>query len=187
VSAFANVSGGVVLSSTGSAGVIGAVNVLGMPVGTARVFVNQTDENGNPAPSLCGQVHVGIGPLEMGAMALLQDCPGCLDEFVAAFGTLGTILGDTYVYEIMRRSAPELATPTLSASQHLARLTTPEQQSAFLAAMMEFPPSDSQGRVAPAFVDFLADIANAYAPRLSMCGEVSPRLFGFSLSGGNRL
>lgn len=187
VSAFANVSGGVVLSSTGSAGVIGAVNVFGMPVGTARVFVNQTDENGNPSPSLCGQVNLGIGPLQLGGLSAIEDCPGCFDEFVATFNSLAGVLGNTYVYEVMLRTAPELADPSLSAVEHLARLNTPDLQSGFVAAVFQTPPADSEGRVAPAFIDFLANLANAYQPRLAMCGEVNPKLFGFSLTGGNRL
>ncbi len=188
VSTFANVQGGVVLSTTGSAGVIGAVNVFGIPVGTARVFINQTDANGNPMlPSLCGQIHVGVGPFELGSMAALEDCPGCIDEFITAFTRLGTTLGNAYVYEIMLRAAPSLADAALTAPQHLARLTTMELQYAFATAMFASPPRDALGQVPAAFIEFTANLADAFLPRLSMCGEVNPKLFGFSLAGGNRL
>jgi hypothetical protein len=188
LASFANVTGGVVLSTTGSAGVIGSVNVLGIPVGKARAFVSQTDANGNPIlPSICGEITAALGPLELGSLAYLNDCPDCATALFAAFANLPARLGNAYTFNIMNQALPDLADPDLNSAQHLARLDTPDRQMAFLAAMMGTPPRDPDGQVPAAFLDFIVELADAVQPRWAMCGEVQPKLFGFPLSGGGRL
>lgn len=188
LASFANVSGGVVLSTTGSAGVIGAVNVLGIPVGQARAFVSSTDAQGNPIlPSMCGELIAALGPLELGSLAYLNDCPDCTTALFQAFANLPSRLGQAYTYAIMQVAHPDLANPNLSPAQHLALLQAETQQMAFLAAMMRTPPRDPDGRITGAFLDFAVELADAVQPRWSMCGEVQPKLFGFPLSGGGRL
>jgi hypothetical protein len=187
LSPFANVSGGVVISTTGSAGVVGAVNVFGIPVGQARVFVNQTDARGNPTlPAICGEVQAALGPLELGSLALLEDCPGCLDRLVASFANLGGALSSAYVYAVMSQVLPELADPALNATQHLARLDNLDRQMIFLAAVMHLPPRDAAGAIPEAFLDFVSQLADVMVPRYAMCGTVQPKLFGFPLSGGGK-
>jgi len=188
LASFANLTGGVVLSTTGSAGVVGSVNVLGIPVGQARAFVSSTDAQGNPIlPSMCGEIVAALGPLELGSLAYLNDCPDCTTALFSAFANLPARLSNTYTYAIMQQAFPELANPALNVTQHLTLLNTPERQMAFLAAMMGAPPRDSNGQIPSAFLDFIVELADAVQPRWAMCGEVQPKLFGFPLSGGGKL
>ena len=187
VSTFANLTGGVVFSTTGSAGVVGSVNVFGIPVGQARVFVNQTDARGNPTlPSICGEVVAAIGPLELGSLALLEDCPECTTKLFSAFANLFASLGDGAVDAVMVRAFPDFANPALNPAQHLALLDTDERRMIFLASLLNAPPRDSEGRIGTAFLDFITGLADAVQPRLSLCGEVQPKVFGFPLSGGGK-
>ncbi|MBX3745149.1 MAG: hypothetical protein KF833_07545 [Verrucomicrobiae bacterium] len=188
VASFANISGGVVLSSTGSAGVVGAVNVFGIPVGKARLFLNVTDAYGNPSvPSLCGELTGAVGPLEIGSYAFIEDCPECATKLFNAFTTLFASLGDTYIDGVMAIAFPDIADPALNPAQNLALLDTPEKQMAFIAAMFGAPPRDAGGQIGSAFLDFVVALVDAVIPRIAACGEVSPKLFGFPLSGGGTL
>lgn len=63
VSAFANVTGEGTLGTTGSGGVGGKLNVLGVPMARAKLFVSVTDARGLPNPSVCGDVNVSLAPL----------------------------------------------------------------------------------------------------------------------------
>jgi len=56
VSAVATIDGGVNISTTGSAGVIGNLNLFGMKVGKLRGFLTATDDQGRPDPSLCADL-----------------------------------------------------------------------------------------------------------------------------------
>ncbi|MGE3308665.1 MAG: hypothetical protein AB7O66_01755 [Limisphaerales bacterium] len=188
VASFADVTGGLVLSTTGSAGLIGSVNVFGIPIGKARGFVNQTDAQGNPIlPSMCGEIVAALGPLELGSLAYLNDCPDCAGALFSAFLNLPSRLTAAYAFSIMQVAHPDLATPGLNAAQQLALLDTPERQMAFLAAMMGTPPRDPNGQIPAAFLDFIVELADAVQPRWAMCGEIQPKLFGFPLSGGGKL
>ncbi len=187
LASFANVTGGVVLSTTGSAGLVGSVNVFGIPVGQARGFVNQTDAQGNPIlPSMCGEIVAALGPLELGSLAYLNDCPDCAGALFSAFANLPARLSAAYTFSIMQVAHPELANPGLNTTQQLALLDTPERQMAFLAAMMGTPPRDPNGQIPAAFLDFIVELADAVQPRWAMCGEIQPKLFGFPLSGGGK-
>lgn len=187
VASFANISGGVVLSSTGSAGIVGAVNVFGIPVGKARLFLNVTDAYGNPSvPSLCGELTGAVGPLEIGSYAFIEDCPECATKLFNAFTTLFASLGDTYIDGVMAIAFPDIADPALNPAQNLALLDTPEKQMAFIAAMFGAPPRDAGGQIGSAFLDFVVALVDAVIPRIAACGEVQPKLFGFPLSGGGR-
>lgn len=71
VSAVATIDGGVNISTTGNAGVIGNLNLFGMKVGKLRGFITVTDDQGLPDPSLCADLEVVIGPLELGQVKFL--------------------------------------------------------------------------------------------------------------------
>lgn len=188
VSPFANISGGVIFSTTGSAGIVGAVNVFGIPVGKARLFLNQTDAYGNPTlPNLCGEIIGAVGPLELGSLAFLEDCPDCTTKLFNTFANLFTSLGDANIDTVMAIAFPDLADPANTPAQNLALLDTPDRQMAFMAALFHAPPRDAQGRVTEAFLDFAVSLADAVLPRLAACGEIQPKLFGFPLMGGAAL
>lgn len=71
VSAVATIEGGVNISTTGNAGVIGNLNLFGMKVGRLRGFITVTDDQGVPDPSLCADLEVVIGPLEVAQVKFL--------------------------------------------------------------------------------------------------------------------
>ena len=71
VSAVATIEGGVSISTTGNAGVIGNLNLLGMKVGKLRGFITVTDEQGAPDPSLCADLEVVMGPINLGHVKFL--------------------------------------------------------------------------------------------------------------------
>lgn len=192
VSAVASLQGGCIASSNGTLGLVGTIKFLGVPVGGAEVFLNQYDAYGNlDAPNLCGKINAKIGPLELGNAALLLDCPGCVEKTFTAVEAAFDTLSSQYVYDVMREiklSYPDEATfspnPDFGPLEHLAMLDTDDKRQAFLQNMIAFPPRDSNGAYARAYLDFITDIANAIIPRVASCGVVQPKLFGFPITGG---
>ena len=190
VASFASITGGVVLSSNGNGGIVGSVNVFGVPVGQARCFIAQTDKFGNPTmPAICGEIVGKIGPLEFGSVAGLLDCPECTTKLFNTFTTLAGSLQSEYTYQIMRRldlgADNDLVLPGGTTSDYFSLLNTKDEQMAFMSAMVQFPPVTAVGNYADEFIDFLSALADTVVPRIGMCGSMEPKLFGFSLSGGN--
>ena len=52
----------------GAAGLVGSVNLFGIPVGELDGFVSLTDSQGDSNPSMCGKVTMALGPLELGRL-----------------------------------------------------------------------------------------------------------------------
>ena len=96
ISTTLTVTGGAVASTTGTAGIQGSLNLLGVPVGAADLFVSYTDSAGNPNPSFCGDALAALGPLEFGQLKFVLRCDGCVTGILAALGNfVGNLTGDT--------------------------------------------------------------------------------------------
>jgi photosystem II stability/assembly factor-like uncharacterized protein len=217
ISAALSATGGAVVSTTGSAGVLGSINLFGIPVGTGEFFYSITDTEGQPNPSLCGGVRLALGPLEAGHLNFAIECTDCVTgtlEALAHFigGLTGDILGDAtpILYAFIEHAAgarlPNLRNQPLTAffgPPEAGALLTQEEQVAVLAALMNLPElarflaanpaaitefnQNALTALAARSVLLTLDIYNRVEPRLAMCGEAEPRLFGFSLTGGNTL
>ncbi|HVY69891.1 MAG TPA: hypothetical protein VHH73_08170, partial [Verrucomicrobiae bacterium] len=110
--------GGAVASTTGSAGILGSVNLFGLPVGTGEFFYSLTDTNGNPNPSLCGGMHAALGPLELGQMGLAIGCDECvtgtltaLADFIASVSSDLASQASQVIYPLVERAVTNRATP----------------------------------------------------------------------------
>ena len=177
LSSFASITGGAVVSTSGATGIVGSVDVFGIPTGKLSAFMNQTDADGNPSPSICGSIDIAIGPLEIGNAELKAECPGCMARLLTAFEQLATRLSENYIDAILLRVAPELVDSGLDPVAKLAALNDVEKQR-FLGEMLTLPPVDPEP-----LHDFLIDVGNAAQPAIAACGEVRPRIFGFTPSG----
>ncbi len=190
VNSFASVSGGMIQSTSGSAGLVGDIKLFGVPVGGAELYLNRTDEYGNlAAPNLCGKINAKLGPLELGNAAFLFDCPGCVEKTFNAVENFASSLSAQYVYDVMRNMQddfPDLnASPAYGPLDHFNQLDSDDKRQAFLSRMVAAPPVDSFGNYSAAYIAFSVELANAIVPRLAACGAVQPKLFGFGLAGGN--
>ncbi|BET66413.1 hypothetical protein ASA1KI_13310 [Opitutales bacterium ASA1] len=204
VSSFLSVTGGVVSSSTGTAGVLGSINLIGVPVGTAELFFSTTDRNGAPNPSLCGGAFLGIGPLELGSMDFVFECESCnsgiliaLTNFVAGVANDGGAQVDGLLRIWIAQAA---GVPTSAIDRPLVdyfgigadngvRLTD-EQQIAVMANLYNLPAlASALGGQTPTAAsqlhdrvfDLLVEVGLAVNPTLGFCGQVAPKIFGIPL------
>jgi photosystem II stability/assembly factor-like uncharacterized protein len=217
VSVALNAVGGAVASTTGTAGVLGSVNLFGLPVGTGEFFYSLTDPNGNLNPSLCGGARAALGPLEFGQMGLAIGCNDCITgvlEALSSFveGLTGDIAAQAQpiLYTFIEHAAAHRlnairSRPVTAYFGDLAggALLTAEEQVAVLGALLNLPEvlrflETHPGAVAEFNESAIAalaersfalvlDIYNSVNPQLQFCGQVEPRIFGFSLTGGNTL
>ncbi len=183
VSSFLSGTVGATLSSAGTAGLVGNINLVGLPVGQAKAFVAATDAQGNPNPSLCGEVRAVMGPLDLGAVAASMTCDGCVTALLEDFSKLALCLGEPIVRQIATNIAPRLATNlvTLTSAQVLDGLT-PVEKLGFMASLYELPPA-VLASLPPCFLTAFSDAWNHIQPKMLVCGEVNPKLFGFPLVG----
>lgn len=184
VSSFASVTGKGILSTAGSAGVMGTLNVIGVPVGEAKVFVAATDAQGDPNPSLCGSVGFEFGPLSIGEVKLAYECPGCVTGMLKGFGSLAVRLAQyspDLFRTIVRHVAPDLQTGTLSIADILAALS-PAQRLGFLAELGRIPASELPADLPQVFFDGLSQVWDQINPRYTLCGVVQPTLFGLPIA-----
>ncbi len=122
VSSVASISGGVATSTTGTSGIFGGLNLLGIPVGTVDLYYSFTDRGGQPNPSLCGGVFLGIGPLELGAMDFVFECEDCITGILEALaGFVGGVAtdGGAQIDALLRQWIAE------ASGQPLASITAP--------------------------------------------------------------
>lgn len=210
-------TGGAVASTTGSAGILGSVNLFGIPVGTGEFFYSLTDTNGLPNPSLCGGMRVALGPLALGHLNATLGCDECVTGTLQALQTFvtglsGDLLGQAQpilLAFIQQAAGDRLADvgshplPSYFGPPSSGALLTQAEQVAVLSALLNLPEMVKFLEANPqAITEFNRDallalgrralalaleIYNRSNPRLTMCGEVEPKLFGFSLTGGNTL
>ena len=176
VSSFLSGTGGVVLSTTGSAGLVGTVNLFGIPVGFLDGFVNATDAQGDPNPSMCGVVRMAVGPLELGGLRALYECPQCVTGVLNAFVDMADCLAQDIIDAILPKVAPHLVGLT---NEEAFNQMTDNERVAFIAELFSLPPSAG---AADCFLNLVINSVESINPSLSLCGEVRPKLFGFALT-----
>lgn len=193
LSGFGWVEGREASSLSGSGGVVGELYALGVPLGQARVFVASTDANGDPNPSLCGQVTSSFGPLDLGRVDLAMRCEGCVTELLRLFPTLAHALGEPFLTEALNRVAPAYASfagDPAALLRELRRRGDAEQLRVMLGLFTEAQnagPAVLPGNLAETLRAAVADTWSRIDPRLTVCGEIQPRLFGLPLTLGGRL
>lgn len=177
VSSFLSGTVGAVLSTAGSAGIVGSVNLVGIPVGTLAAFVAATDEFGDPNPSVCGEVRVAVGPLELGALKALYECDGCVTGLFEAFASFAECVGDEVVNELYAKVAPDL----VGLGSNGVFFLSETQKAGILAEIFSDPPNLPGLR--DCFVAFLQTSVGSLNPQLTLCGAVQPKIFGLDLGG----
>ena len=189
IGSFAYLQGRVIISSAGSAGVNGTVYVLGMPIGDARGFVAFTDENGDPNPSLCAQLNLGFGPLEAGGVDLSMECRQCVTKILGVFPAVAQHLSEELFRDIVSRVAPSVNDVAHRNRADLINELThlpPDQMQAvlsgFFAELMGRAPSALPTDLPQIVANALAPVLQDIDPKVVLCGEVQPRLFGFPLT-----
>lgn len=193
LSGFGWVEGREASSLSGSGGVVGELYALGVPLGQARVFVASTDANGDPNPSMCGQVTSSFGPLDLGRVDLAMRCEGCVTELLRLFPTLVQALGEPFLAEALNRVAPAYtgyAGDPAALLRELRRQGDAEQIRVMLGlftAVQGAGPTVLPGNLAEIIRAAVADTWSRIDPRLTFCGEIQPRLFGLPLTLGGRL
>jgi hypothetical protein len=175
VSSFLSGTGGVILSTAGSAGVVGNINLVGIPVGQLKGFVSGTDRRGDPNPSICGDIRFAIGPIELGQMRALYECEGCVTGVLEAFAGLAGCLADEIIQAVVLRVAPEKA--HLSGANALNALTD-EEKLGFIAELFNLPPVPG---LPECFFQLVAASLDSFQPLLTLCGDVTPKLFGMPM------
>jgi hypothetical protein len=175
VSSFLSGTGGVILSTAGSAGLVGNINLVGIPVGQLKGFVSGTDRRGDPNPSICGDIRFAIGPIELGQMQALYECEGCVTGVLEAFAGLAGCLADEIIQAVVLRVAPEKA--HLSGANALNALTD-EEKLGFIAELFNLPPVPG---LPECFFQLIAASLDSFQPLLTLCGDVTPKLFGMPM------
>ncbi|MDB6038781.1 MAG: hypothetical protein JWM99_2622, partial [Verrucomicrobiales bacterium] len=186
VSSFLSITGEGTLSTTGTAGVAGKVNLLGVPVGIGKVFVAATDAKGLPNPSICGDLHVAIGPLELGYLKAALKCDECVSGVLQIFANLVVKLSRPVIDDIIRHVAPQLQLPPVQADvgTFLNTQLSPEQKIAFMAELFQIAPDRlpiDLDQVLLTARDAVGLIIDRINPEMLMCGQVKPKLFGIPM------
>lgn len=189
ISSFMNIEGGGTIGTTGSAGVTGRVNFLGLPVGEGKLFLSATDVNGNPNPQLTGDLSMALGPLQFGSTKAVLKAEGAITGLAAVVGQIANTLGTALVNEIMANVSPELAGMTLAqaeaavidgvpVAEHANRLAT--FHVAFLAQVLRRPPDT----LSDALLGEVASLLDQVNPELVICAEGNIKFAGFKVSNG---
>ncbi|HVY69783.1 MAG TPA: hypothetical protein VHH73_07615, partial [Verrucomicrobiae bacterium] len=173
------VTGEGTLSTAGTAGIGGTVNFLGLPVGQGEVFVAATDSKGLPNPSLCGEINVAIGPLELGWLRAAMKCDECVTSVINVFGQLILSLSADTLNNLVSRVAPQFAGST---PQQLAARLSAVEKVAFMAELLQLPPSSLPPDLPQRLINALGASFDVIDPRVLLCGEVRPKLFGLPLA-----
>jgi len=181
VSSFLSGTVGAVLSSAGNAGIIGTVNLLGLPVGNARGFLAVTDENGNPNPSVCGELNAVIGPLDLGVLRAEMSCRDCVTGVLREFHKFAQCLSEPVIRHIASNAAPRLSAFNLPPDQLLLQMSDVEK-AGFMSELYQLPPATLAGLPACFLQQFNA-AWSVMQPYLVLCGKVAPKLFGMPLGG----
>ncbi len=192
VSMFLSVTGGVNVSTAGSMGVIGYLNVLSIPIGQLRAFVTVTSDVGDPEPSLCGDLRFEFGPLYLGQISLAYRVPGCVTNVVGTVVKFGAKLGAPLLQRVLARIERANHKFSVRAGYDPARpetaLTTlePAEASQLVAQLLSDLPALTSADAAHV-VQFIGEMAGdlwaGFNPRIELCGKVAPKLFGLPLGG----
>lgn len=186
VGAFASIEGGVNYGSTGAAGVIGDVKVLGMKIGRLRGFLDATSEKGQVDPSICGDLRFELGPLELGNVSFLYKLVGSLDDLGAAIVEAVRPLGDPVLKKLLEQVLHEANGARKVVTNPRAELAKLNQTQAvaLIGRMLAAPAGEiTVDRVQEVLRGLLHACWDSFNPKFSLCGMVSPKLFGIPLAG----
>lgn len=184
VAYFLTITGGFRISSAGAVGMVGSLNIFGIPVGKVWGFVTATDDQGNPDLSMCGVVRAAVGPLELGTLRLSLACSGCtvgMAEIVRGFAVK---LGATLARDIVDEVAPavigagERASRTaLTASALFARL----DEAQLLGVLSGLYRRPLNAKLRECLVQLVRELWNRFNPVLLLCGQVRPQFLGIAI------
>ncbi len=196
--------GAVVVSTTGTALMQGAIKLVGIPIGEGTLAFSLTDSRGNINPSFGGVINAGVGPLTLGDMSVVYECEGCFDVVISAFGSFlqsnaNNLGGDAraLLVTVMNRSVP-LAQPRPVDGNLLAfyNALKPRQRLGFVVSLFNLTDLAASGGSLPgisrqtalgflgSFRHFVTEVATQVNPRFCFQAKVKPALFGFPLIPG---
>ena len=182
VSSFLSVEGGGVLSTAGAVGLVGNLNVIGMPIGKFRGFAMGTDSEGLPNPALCGTLDMQIGPISASQVRMAFTCEDCITGFLEAFGGLISCLlsesgeaVENSVRNALAKIAPEHT--DLGAAALDSELTIDEKVALF-GELFSTPPDALQ--FSDCFVNSMIAAIEAVNPVMRACAT-GPKIFGMPL------
>lgn len=187
VSAFMNVEGQGMIGTTGSAGVGGKLNFLGIPVGRAGLFLSATDVNGNPNPQITGDAIFAIGPLNLGDGKLALSANGMMTGIAVTVGNIANLLAPAVRDEVLTAVNPEFAGMTLEQARDaiiagVPLSAQPERLAAFHAAYMAQVLRRPQGTLPAGVLDQVAALADQVNPELVACGSFQMKFAGLPMS-----
>jgi hypothetical protein len=195
VSAFLSITGGFSISTVmipqpvpliSTVGILGSINLLGIPMGTARLFLNTTDASGTPLalPTICGDVYAGLGPVEFGQMRMKFQAEGLTEGLANAGITFAQHLSGPLVHEVVQLVAAEvLDHPDYDPNQPAGvfALMSFEQITAFTGDLLNLPPERITPDIQACFVELMNNAWESFSPKFFLCGQVQPKLFGLGL------
>lgn len=200
ISIIFDVTGGVFLSTTGTEGVEGSVNMLGMPVGRAMMAFMITDAQGNVNPGIGGVGDFAIGPLGFGKVSFAGQNGATVNAVVVIaltsfFSTVQTLSPavQTWVGGILQEVAGLPVPPAnsvlnstftgLSEEQKLRLVSRFLGESKRLLLTVSDPVVRDQ--LFDAFAGIISSVLLAQETQLCMGGQLAPTLFGMPLTGGS--
>lgn len=178
VSSFLSGTVGGSITSAGNAGVTGKINLLGVPVGTAKMYIAATDDKGSPNPSMCGEIDVSFGPFSFGGMRAAYACQGCTDQYAKIVGSLFTCLSDDFIRPLVAQVVPRIVVLGKTRFQILSELTPTEL---LVVVGRVYANPELPGDVRQCFRQEVQSLIQFINPEMLFCGEVKPKLFGLGL------
>lgn len=193
---FLTVTGGINLGTTGAGGIIGSINLFGIPIGTLRAFISGTDDEGMPRTGLCGDLDVSFGPFDLGRLCVTTSIPSletvlfeAAVEHVPRLMTIGGPLGIALLEGLLDTVDLDPVTSPGTLTDRVGRIDLDDAASivttlssgglAALGGAAQDAASD------PELIAWLGDVFvtlwDGYDPSLSACGLVQPRIFGVPL------
>lgn len=181
VSAFLSITGGFVYSPTvQSVGVLGSINLVGIPVGRLRGFLTVNNAAGMVDPALCGDLHLALGPLELGTLRMTARTGFDLASFATEVLALSAALGDDLLGDVLHVVDAALFELHDRDPAAVLAVLEPQQVLAFVATLMQQPPRTDLRAFLVALFDRLW---TSFDPELLICGSAQPKLFGMALDG----
>lgn len=199
VSAFLSVTGGFSITTVmipqpvpliSTVGILGSINLLGIPMGTARLFMNLTDPGGIPLllPTICGDLYAGIGPVEFGQMRMKFEAEGMAEGLANAGLIFAEHLSGPLIRELLNIFAEEILNhPDFDSNRPSSAfaLLNFNQLVAFAGGLINLPPERITPNIQSCLVQLTTNAWNSFDPKFLLCGQVQPKIFGFSI--GNEL
>lgn len=197
VSTFLSITGGFSISTVilptpvpliSTVGILGSIDVLGIPMGTANLFLNMTSPKGTPLliPSLCGNIHASIGPVEFGQMKVKFAADGLLDGLVNAGAIFVEHLSEALIIQLLNLVDEKIVKdPHFNPEKPFDLLINDPQEAsnkvvAVIGGLMNLP---IEKEIRNCLIALMEDAWESFNPQFELCGQVQPKLFGFDLGG----